>query len=234
MVTVWHTYVDWTLERPPRPFNVGKGNDDRIRDVVARNVVWHRIAKKHGHWREVVFSSQDEAECFVKEQRLIQELKTCPYLDGGWGANLCLGGPGPTGAQWSESAKQRLSQTISALWNDPVYRKKLISHPPEDVAQLEADGRTMTWDVLAARYNVSATTAKRWFNELGLSKNNVPASRKAWTVEELEELMRLYKLGMSARSIAKALLRTECSVKKRVQKLCNDRGITRSRYRKCS
>jgi len=91
----------------------------------------------------------------------------------------------------------------------------------------------MTWDALAAKYDVSATTAKRWFSELGLSKINVPASRKEWTAEEHEELMRLYGLGMSARSIAKALSRTECSVKKRVQKLCDDRGIIRSRYRRC-
>ena len=44
---VWYTYIDLTLEETPRVFNVGKENKDRICDVLARNVVWHRIAKKY-------------------------------------------------------------------------------------------------------------------------------------------------------------------------------------------
>jgi hypothetical protein len=233
VITVWHTYVDWTLEEVSRPFNVGKGNNDRVRDVLARNVVWHRIAKKHGQKREIVFSSSSEIECFEKEQHLILELKTCPYLEGGWGANLCLGGPGPTGARWSDEAKRKLSESITSLWSDPSYRQKLMSRPPDDVRQLEVDGITMTWDDLAAKYCVSATTVKRWFKELQIVKINVPQSRKAWMPEEQDELMRLYESKKSVRSIAAALHRTECSIKKRIQKLCNDRGVIRSRYRKC-
>lgn len=230
---MWHTYVDWTLECPPRPFNVGKGNDDRVKDVSARNVVWHRIARKHGHRRSIVLSSENEIKCFDEEQRLIQSLKTCPYLDGGWGANLCLGGPGPTGARWSTEAKQRLSAAISALWNEPTYRSKLVAKPPDDIVQLEADGLKMTWDVLAAKHGVSATTVKRWYRELGLSKQHVSTTKKSWSAEEHEELMRLYASGKSTRAISLLLLRSECSVKKRIQKLCDIRGISRSRYRRC-
>ena len=229
---IWYTYIDWTLEDSPRCFYVGKGNYDRTCDVLTRNVVWHRIAKKYGHRREIVFSSSIELACFDQEQDLIREYNTCPYANNGWGANLSLGGPGPTGAKWSVNAKKRLAMTVTSMWKDPTYRHKLMTLCPVSVEQLKADNLLMTWDDLARKYDVSATTIKRWFTHFGLTKSIVKQGRKCWNNDDDARVMKLYKSGSLVREISSQLDRSECSIKKRIQKLCNAAGIERSRYRR--
>lgn len=229
---VWYTYVDWTLEHVPRPFNVGKGTASRVADVIARNDVWHRIARKHGHRREVVFASSVEAACYDREQELIREYRTSPLMDGGWGANLSLGGSGPTGARWTDTSREGLSRSIVALWRRPEYRRKLMMPSPSS-AELAIYGAIMTWDAMATRYDVSSTTVKRWFSEAGIVKVRVAQERRAWDVVEEERLWELYVCRKSVREIARILERSECSVKKRVQRMCDKRGVKRSRYRRC-
>lgn len=232
MTEEWFTYVDWTLEQFPRPFYVGKGNAARVADKINRNAVWHRIANKHGCHREIVFSSSIEQHCFDHEQKLIAELKTFPNLEEGWGANLCLGGPGPTGARWSQESKDRLSDSVKSLWTTSSYRKKLMVMPAVSVEQLQSDGIELCWDDIASKYDVSATTVKRWFRELGITKQSVKQRRTVWKISDDQQLAELYDSGKLVREIANVMQRSECSVKKRIQRMCDKRGIKRARYRR--
>lgn len=89
---IFYVYVDCTDDG--RPFYVGKGTLERTKDVVKRNELWKRIAKKHGQHRELVLSTKDEAFAFEHESSLITAYNTC-VASGGWGANLV-----PLGGTW--------------------------------------------------------------------------------------------------------------------------------------
>lgn len=237
MITVtvsdlWFTYIDWTEEQVPRVFYVGKGNLCRTKDTLLRNIVWKRIVKKHGYKREIIFASREEKACLDLEQQLIIEYNTCVHVDGGWGANLCLGGNGPTGARWSKKAKRRLSVSVKKLWKNADYRQKLMVECPVSLEQLVHDGAILPWDSIANKYNVSATTVKRWFKAFALLKSSVLQVRRSWSLLEDDKLFELYKKGKLVREIASIMNRTECSIKKRVQRICDTRGVYRSRFRR--
>ena len=113
-------YVDYTTEDVPRPFYVGKGQDNRLR-VRNRNELHENIVNKHGLDRRIEFETDDENEAFVKEQELILVHRTFFYGEGCWGANFTLGGEGPAGVcgelhpMWgkhhSEDSKRKNSES---------------------------------------------------------------------------------------------------------------------------
>jgi DNA-binding NarL/FixJ family response regulator len=93
----------------------------------------------------------------------------------------------------------------------------------------------LTWDNIAVKYAVSVTTVKRWFKQNNLRKFVVAQKRKSWSVKEEEQLLSLYSTGFLVRQISAELHRSECSVKKRIQRLCNDKIRSRyRRYEKCA
>lgn len=91
-------YVDWTTDVMPRPFYVGKGVENRVNSLVRSD--HHRaIVAKHGIRREIVFETDDEAECLTREAELVAEHHTYVYdvLYGGIGCNHTKGGEGNSG-----------------------------------------------------------------------------------------------------------------------------------------
>lgn len=232
MCKKYYVYVDWTLEECPRPFYVGKGVHTRVLDE-KRNIVHERIKLKYGLQRRIVFETDDEREAFDVEIKLIKEHKTYLHGDGCWGSNLTLGGEGAAGHVVSNCAREELRRISLELWKNHEYIVKNTSPAPIDVGQLANDGNVLCWDDIATKYNVSSTTVKKWFKQLGLVKNrNVHSRRKSWSSDESEQLMKLYESGMLVRDIASLLCRRECSIKKRIQKLCIARKIKRYRYRR--
>lgn len=121
---VFYTYVDWTLEDPPRAFYVGKGTEKRLNER-ERNAYWKHIAAKYGWRREPLFATKDEAYALVQEILGILELKTFEngVLDR-WGANLTAGGEGITGHRRSEITRLKISQSISGC-NHYNYGRRL-------------------------------------------------------------------------------------------------------------
>jgi len=117
-----HVYVDYRADLGT-PFYVGKGNDDRIADFKNRNVVWHRIVRKHGVRREIVLSLEDCHDKILSEEiRLIRELETRNYKGG---ANLTDGGEGSLGWIPSPETRQRIREAKLGKKLSQAHREKL-------------------------------------------------------------------------------------------------------------
>ncbi len=105
---VFFIYLDWTLEKIPRRFYVGKGCYNRVHNKNPRNPYWASIAKKYGLRREVVLATLDETFSFIMEKSWIAEYGTFENgLTGRWGANLTEGGEGPSGLKHTLIAKEK-------------------------------------------------------------------------------------------------------------------------------
>jgi hypothetical protein len=122
----FHTYVDWTLEDVPRPFYVGKGNEDRVRNP-ERNTKHRYVRKHYGYHREIVFVSNNERECLTKEIELIAEHHTYshdPYASD-VACNFTLGGEGVAGLRHSEESRRKISLALAGKTLSPEHREKL-------------------------------------------------------------------------------------------------------------
>lgn len=141
----YFVYVDRTIEEIPRPFYVGKGQENRVRDHRWRNKLHENLAKKYGFQRQIEFSTFDENEAYEVERDLIAKYKT--YVHGGegfWGANFSLGGDGSSGHAWahtieskqklhlahigrkkSEETKKRMSEAARRRASDPEWIEKM-------------------------------------------------------------------------------------------------------------
>jgi hypothetical protein len=119
----FYVYVDYRKD-DGKPFYVGKGITRRIKNL-KRNPLHTNIKNKHGIIREIVFESHDEQEVFNKEIQLIQELQT--HIDhGNGGANLTLGGDGPSGYKFTEEQREKTSKMNKSSWENLEIRKKRI------------------------------------------------------------------------------------------------------------
>ena len=115
-------YVDYTLEKIPRPFYVGKGMNDRV-SRIKRNKYHTSIMNKYGIDRRIVFVTNIESEAFIKERQLIAELKTFFGGEGCWGANFTLGGEGPSGRKATLEESIRMSEQRQGC-NHPMWGRK--------------------------------------------------------------------------------------------------------------
>lgn len=113
---MYYVYVDWTTEEFPRPFYVGKGNFNRTRRQ-HRNQFHSRIAKKHGFKRKIIFESEDENLCLIKEIETISSLKTFVNDENynGIGCNFTIGGEGTSGHKYSEESRKILSESRKGI-----------------------------------------------------------------------------------------------------------------------
>jgi len=106
---MYFTYVDWTLEKQPRPFYVGKGNAQRVKRLF-RNSLHRHIATTHGMRREIVLETLIEAAAFKHEEQLIRELHT--HVSEGSGANFTWGGEGASGRIVSFETRKAISEAL--------------------------------------------------------------------------------------------------------------------------
>lgn len=246
---MWYVYVDY-LHDTWRPFYVGKGLIIRVK-FKPRNQMWKRIVRKHGFQRDVVFASMFEVECLRREVELIASLHTYRY-DHDWngiGCNFTRGGEGVSGFKMSKNARQSMSRSAvrrcadpvwraeiskfhTTLWTKQEYRRKMMTLSPVPKEQLLIDDSVLTWDGIARKYNVSASTVKKWFSTLGIEKKLVKQVHSYWSDVEKRSLMKMYQSGMLIREIATVLDRSDTSVRKMMQSQCDIRGIKRSRYRR--
>jgi len=118
----FHTYVDWTMEETPRPFYVGKGNENRI-NCLKRNIHHTRVSNKHGIDRRIVLITTDEQLAFNEEIKLIAEHHT--FIDdhfyNGIGCNYTIGGEGHTP---SNEMRKAYSDRMIVFWNNPEFKAR--------------------------------------------------------------------------------------------------------------
>lgn len=189
MITLTHkfaAYVDWTLEDQPRPFYVGKGNQDRVNERVRRNRYYINIAKKYGVQRRVVMENDDENVVFAMETQLIQEHKT--YVYGGpefWGANMTLGGEGRSGSYPDASTRFQMSQSQKIAWQDEgrkarasiTQRARLAD---SETRQIASQKYIEVWSDPELRNRMSETL-KQTCSKPDVKKRMSDGQRNVWT-----------------------------------------------------
>lgn len=195
---IFYVYVDRTDDG--RPFYVGKGTLERTKDVINRNELWKRIAKKHGQHREIVLATLDEGFAFDHESLLIAEYNTCVTY-GGWGANLVPRGGTWAGMRHSETSLARMrGRVVTAKTRDQIRRALVGRKRPEvagdnsatrraDVREKirlnrrgkgtgeQASSAKLTWELV--RYIRSSTLGDRALGrELGVAHTTIASVRK--------------------------------------------------------
>jgi len=123
-----------------RVFYIGKGTvrDKRHAKLRGRNIVWKRIAEKHGVRVELLAYWATEMEAFAHEKFLIQCFRDLGYTL----ANLTDGGDGVSGWTASLETRKRLSEAQKGRKRDPEAVEKTAAalrgrkRDPEVVAKI--------------------------------------------------------------------------------------------------
>jgi group I intron endonuclease len=222
-----------------------------IRSSNSGDTVIGKAIKKYG-LDSFEFIVLEEAESQEELDRL-----ECYYISlyntnlskGGSGYNLTDGGyAGVKGFKMSDETRQIISQkkhslyehspeviekissSVKKLWEDEEYIKKNTVQCPVDIDSLVRESEGLSWNDIASKFNVSATTVKKWFKNFGLKKEKKKEERKPWTQEEEQLLLDLRKSGHLIREISQQLGRSEASILKRSQKILDLNNIKRPRY----
>lgn len=109
-------YKHWTLENPPRCFNVGKGVKGRARSMRSRNHKWHAIVKRLGLRVEVcVGPMTNDAACTWEIEWIAKEktFNTNHLHDDltDIGCNFTHGGDGSAGCSPSAATRKKMSKS---------------------------------------------------------------------------------------------------------------------------
>ena len=107
-------YKHWTLEDPPRCFNVGKGLKGRAQSRRNRNHKWHAISKRYGLLVEVCveFSTNKEACAWEIDTIANDDLYTTNHSHDDHDdirCNFTRGGEGITGWKHRDASRQQMS-----------------------------------------------------------------------------------------------------------------------------
>lgn len=180
-----HVYVDYRAD-VGTPFYVGKGNVDRIRDFKNRNVVWHRIARKHGVKRDVVLVTSVHDIVLSEEIRLIRELKTRNY-DGG--ANLTDGGEGSLGWDPTPETRQRMRAAKVGKKQSATHRashsRMLVERYKSSVERRKTgDQQRHVWADPVYHERMAATRVGARNSRAVLTEGDVRQLRAEWDVTD--------------------------------------------------
>jgi group I intron endonuclease len=207
--------------------------------------------KKHGleNFEFMILEEVESQEDLDRLERHYITFFETNMSSGGHGYNLTDGGfSGVRGLKMSDETKllmsekkkeaysrspeiiQRISETVKKLWLNEEYVKKNTVCCPVDSETLLRESDGLSWNDIAAKFEVSSTTVKKWFKAYNLKKEKKKEQRQSWTQEEDEFLLELRKSGYLIREISKLMNRSEASVLKRSQKLLDLNNINRPRY----
>jgi hypothetical protein len=177
----YYVYVDYRKDVDV-PFYVGEGNHRRVLDFKSRNVVWHRIAKKHGVRREIVLMTSIYDIVLSEEIELIRSLKTRDYNGG---ANLTDGGEGSVGWIPSETTRVKMRLRKLGIKLSEQHRKSMsVSHKRRYESQVERDKtgtqQKRVWADSMYREHMSNVHAGQNNSRAILTENDVRAIRQEW------------------------------------------------------
>ena len=207
--------------------------------------------KKHGleNFEFLILEEVESQEDLDNLERHYISIFKTNMSSGGHGYNLTDGGfSGVRGLKMSDETKammsekkkelynrspeiiEKISATVKKLWQDENYIKKNTVLCPVDSETLLRESEDLSWNDIASKFEVSASTVKKWFKSYNLIKEKKKEKRVPWSKEEEEKLLELRKSGHLIREISKLMNRSEASVLKRSQKLLDLNNIDRSRY----
>jgi len=113
-------YVYFHRTNAGRVFYVGKGKGRRAWDYLKRNPMWQCISKKHGLRVEIVARDLSESDAFDKEIDLIRYHRQFGKL-----ANMCDGGPGVPGYEYTPYVKKKMSDSQRGRKHTPETRQRM-------------------------------------------------------------------------------------------------------------
>lgn len=189
----FYGYKHWTLEDPPRCFNVGKGRKSRDKSSSSRNHKWHAISKCLGLRIEVCIGPVTNEEACTWEIEQISKEGTFStnhsHDDTDIGCNFTMGGEGMTGfcrPGWhhSEETKALIRERRPPGWHhcDAARRKIGIAS-----SERERTPETREKNRLAAkRENLSVETLQR--RSQALSKHTCKFDFKNQLIETFASL----------------------------------------------
>lgn len=207
--------------------------------------------KKHGleNFEFVILEEVESQEDLDRLEKHYISFFETNMSSGGHGYNLTDGGfSGVRGLKMSDETKvlmsekkkelysrspeviEKISATVKKLWQDENYIKKNTACCPVDSETLLRESAGLSWNDIAAKFEVSSSTVKKWFKSYDLKKEKKKEQRQHWSKEEEETLLELRKSGHLIREISKIMNRSEASVLKRSQKLLDLNNIDRPRY----
>lgn len=145
---IFYGYKHWTLEDPPRCFNVGKGLFRRAFSKNNRNHKWHAIVKRFGLRVEecvAFFSNEDACAWEIENIELMGTFTTNHSHDSDdVGCNLTRGGEGTLGRHLrvSEETRRKISIATAGM-NNPFHGKH---HSDETKARMRVShtGKKLT------------------------------------------------------------------------------------------
>jgi hypothetical protein len=117
MTKIFYVYADYTKEKEPHIFYIGKGIEARLKKLnrptknTKNKLSKHdAIIKKYGIERKILFQTENEKEAFNKEIELIAFYKLNMYKhpENHYACNHTDGGEGSSGKRTSISTKKKL------------------------------------------------------------------------------------------------------------------------------
>lgn len=178
-----YVYRDPRPTKSNLPVYVGKGTGDRdishwskgSHNKPFQDFISHLKQRGLVAPCERVFETEVEAEAFAKEIELIA-LYGRRNTGTGTLFNLTDGGEGATGAIRSEEEKAHLSVEFGRIWQDPVYRGKIIA--AQKAAQGTPEARAMKSENSTEAWTNPETRKKR---QTGIKRSRSTAESKAKT-----------------------------------------------------
>jgi hypothetical protein len=146
----FYVYVDFTAD-DHTPFYVGKGGDNRVKNL-KRNNKHRAVSKHHGTYRRIVLDTSDEQQAFSYEKLLISKLHTfvedseapnisCNFMIGGEGAS---NPSAETRRKISEASKNRPPRSAEYCANiSAAQRGKTLS---EDHRAKMSEAQKKRWE----------------------------------------------------------------------------------------
>jgi len=182
----YYVYIDWTCEDVPRPFYVGKGNENRVL-FESRNKHHDRIAVKYGMHRELVFATSVEQLALDAEIELIAAYKTFVYApDYVFGANYTRGGEGTSGFHHSQETLMKNSETMRRLHSQFEFKLKHANGIKESALKPGArDKRVEAAKKACSRAEVKAKRSdsqKRSWTDIEIKQRRVESTQNALRV----------------------------------------------------
>jgi len=126
----FYGYKHWTLEEPPRCFNVGKGLRKRPTSSRSRSHKWHAIVKRYGLRVEICIGPTTNAEACTWETEQIDAVGTFSTNHShddpnDIGCNFTRGGEGVIGRKHDEATRQRISMTMRGRKVSDIVRMNM-------------------------------------------------------------------------------------------------------------
>lgn len=170
----YYIYV-WYKEDTGEPFYVGKGKENRYRELVNRNRYFMNTYKKHGGYSQIILAGLTEQEAFKREVELIHEYRKWFKL-----VNITNGGEGVSGLKHSKETKNKLSALAKEQWKNQSSRQKLIESRKEIYSRPER-----------SRKLSQSHTGKKFSNNH--KQNHKKAMNQSKTVKKLAEAKTKYR-----------------------------------------